>query len=103
MIAAKLLCELITNPFGNEDKARELLAEIEGRDLSAAELERGQFSFQIAFYFVALLAIEASIADPSVGTAFLHQLHDRIRAFYARAASRLRFPELIVSSAERAS
>jgi hypothetical protein len=103
MIAAKLLCELITNPFGNEDKARELLSEIEGRDLSAAELERGQFSFQTAFYFVALLAIEASIADPSVRTAFLHQLHDRIRAFYARAASRVSFPGLIVSPAERAS
>jgi hypothetical protein len=95
MIAAKLLCEFVTNPFGNEGKARELLAEIEGRDLSDAELERGQFSFQIALYFVALLAVEANIADPSVRKTFLSEMHDRIRAFHAGAD--VRVPEVIVS------
>jgi hypothetical protein len=95
MIAAKLLCEFVTNPFGNEGKARELLSEIEGRDLSDAELERGQFSFQIALYFVALLAVEANIADPSVRKTFLSEMHDGIRAFHAGAGVRL--PEVIVS------
>jgi hypothetical protein len=97
MIAAKLLCEFVTNPFGNEGKARELLSEIEGRELSDAELERGQFSFQIALYFVALLAIESSIADASVRRTFLGQMHERIRAFYARAASPVLVRELMVS------
>jgi hypothetical protein len=95
MIAAKLLCEFVTNPFGNEGKARELLAEIEGRDLSDAELKRGQFSFQIALYFVALLAIEANVADPSVRKTFLSEMHDRIRAFHAGAD--VRVAEVIVS------
>src|SRR5215471_18921023 len=87
MIAAKLLCEFVTNPFGNEGKARELLSEIEGREVADAKLARGQFSFQIALYFVALLAIEANIGDASVRRTFLGQMHERIRAFYAGAAS----------------
>src|SRR5262249_59003112 len=97
MIAAKLLCEFVTNPFGNEGKARELLSEIEGRELSDAELERGQFSFQIALYFVALLAVEANIADASVRKTFLSEMHDRIRAFHSGAASSVCVPEVIVS------
>src|SRR5215471_12135209 len=98
MIAAKLLCEFVTNPFGNEGKARELLSEIEGRELSDAELERGQFSFQVALYFVALLAIEANIADASVRRTFLGQMHERIRAFYA--ASTVLIRELMVSPSD---
>jgi hypothetical protein len=97
MIAAKLLCEFVTNPFGNAGKARELLSELEGRELSDAELERGQFSFQIALYFVALLAIEANIADATVRRTFLGQMHERIRAFYAGAASTVLIGELMAS------
>jgi len=87
VINTSLLREFITNPFGNEQKARELLAEIEGRPLSADELARGEFCFQVAFYFLALRAIDANIDDASVRKVFLHQLHERVRAFYAGAAS----------------
>src|SRR5215468_3823869 len=101
MITAKLLCEFTTNPFGNQQKARELLSEIEGRDLSDADLERAEFSFQIAFYFLALLAIEANIADPAAQRTFLFQVHDRIRAFYARTLARFALDQLVVSPIER--
>jgi hypothetical protein len=101
MITAKLLCEFTTNPFGNQQKARELLSEIEGRDLSDAEIERAEFSFQIAFYFLALLAIEAHIADAAAQRTFLFQLHDRIRAFYAQALARITLDQLLASPAER--
>jgi hypothetical protein len=101
MITAKLLCEFVANPFGDERKARELLSEIEGRDLSNAEIERGQFSFQVALHCLALLAIEANVADRSVRTTFLIQMEDRIRAFYARTASSVRFDDFIVSPDER--
>jgi hypothetical protein len=101
MITVKLLCEFVTNPFGDERKAHELLTEIGGRDLSDAELAGGHFSFEIAFYFVALLAIDASIEDPSVRATFLTQLHDRIRATYAGATSTACLPELVLSPTER--
>src|SRR5262245_23210694 len=95
------LCEFVTNPFGNEQKARELLAEIEGRDLSAIEFARGEFYFQIAFYFVALQAVGAALVDSSVRNAFLNQLHERVRAFYACATSPVSLAEFTASSAER--
>ena len=65
MTSTNLLCEFLTNPFGDEQKARELLSEIDNRPLSDTELERGLFCFQIAFYFLACLAITARIEDPS--------------------------------------
>jgi len=101
MITAKLLCEFTTNPFGDQQKARELLSEIERRDLSDAELARAEFSFQIAFYFLALLAIEANVDDRSVQRSFLFPLHDRIRAFHARTLSPIGLDQLLASSSER--
>jgi hypothetical protein len=101
VINTSLLREFITNPFGDAQRARELLAEIEGRALSAAEFARGEFCFQVAFYFVALRAVEAIIADSSARKMFLCQLHEKVRAFYARAASPVSLAELPVTSAER--
>jgi hypothetical protein len=101
MITAKLLCEFTTNPFGDQQKARELLSEIERRDLSNAELARAEFSFQIAFYFLALLAIEANVDDRSVQRAFLFPLHDRIRAFHAQALLPIGLDQLLASAIER--
>jgi hypothetical protein len=101
LITARLLCEFVTNPFGDERKARELLTEVEGHDLSDAELTSGHFSFEIAFYFVALLAIDAGIDDPAVRITFLKQLHERIRATYARATSTISLADLFLSSTER--
>jgi len=34
MTNANLLCEFLTNPFGDEQKARELLSEIDNRPVS---------------------------------------------------------------------
>jgi len=101
VINTSLLREFITNPFGDEQKARELLTEIEGHELSAAELARGEFCFQVAFYFVVLRAIDATIADPSVRKAFLSQLHERLRAFYARDTRPVSCTELAAAPAER--
>src|SRR5262249_23305533 len=96
----RLLREFVTNPFGNEQKARELLAEIEGRELSAIEFARGEFCFQVAFYSVALRAVDAAFVDSSLRNAFLYQLHDRIRAFYPPTVPPESLAEFTVSSAE---
>jgi hypothetical protein len=101
MLSTKLLCEFVTNPFGTEQKARELVSKIEGRELSPAELERGEFCFQITFYYLARLAIGANIPERSLQTTLLCQLHERIRAFYASAASTVCLSKLIVSATER--
>jgi len=101
VISTSLLREFITNPFGNKQKARELLAEIEGRELSAIELARGEFCFQVAFYFVALRAVDSTIVDLSARRAFLCQLHEQVRAFYAHDASPVSVAELSATPVER--
>jgi hypothetical protein len=101
MTRTNLLCEFFTNPFGDEQKVRELLSEIDNRLPSDAELERGLFCFQIAFYFLACLAITARIEDSSHQKTSIDQLNDRARAFYARRTSQVQFSELVVSPAER--
>jgi hypothetical protein len=101
MIDTNLLCEFLINPFGDEQKARELLSQIDNRPLTDAELERGLFCFQIAFYFLACLAITARIEDSSLQKASIDQLNDRVRAFYARRESQVQFSKFLVSPAER--
>jgi hypothetical protein len=101
MTNTNLLCEFLTNPFGDEQKARELLSEIDNRPLSDAELERGLFCFQIAFYFLACLAITARIEGSSLQKKSIDQLNDRVRAFYARREPQVQFSKFVVSPAER--
>jgi len=96
-----LLCEFLTNPFGNVEQARELLSQIEGRSIYDAELERGEFCFQIAFYFLACLAIAAHVGDPLLQNSCINQLYDRVRAFYARRDLTAKFSDFIVAAAER--
>src|SRR5258708_37252257 len=101
MTITSLLCEFLTNPFGDEHKARELLSEIDNRPPSDADLERGLFCFQIAFYFLACLAITARIEDSSLQKTSIDQLNDRARAFYARKKLQVQLCEFVVSPAER--
>ena len=101
MTSTNLLCEFLTNPFGDEQKARELLSEIDNRPLSDTELERGLFCFQIAFYFLACLAITARVEDPSLQKTSIDQLNDRARAFYARNKLQVQLCDFVVSPAER--
>jgi hypothetical protein len=99
--SVNLLCDFLTNPFGNAQQAREFLSQIEGRSVSDAELERGEFCFQIAFYFLACLAVTAQIDDPVVQKGCIDRLYDRVREFYGRAGSTAEFSDLIVSTTER--
>jgi hypothetical protein len=99
--SVSLVCEYLTNPFGNVEQARELLSQIEGRSVYDAELERGEFCFQIAFYFLACLAIAAHVDDPLVQKSCINRLYDRVRAFYARRDLTVKFSDLIVAAAER--
>jgi hypothetical protein len=101
MTNANLLCEFLTNPFGDEQKARELLSEIDNRPVSDAELERGLFCFQIVFYFLACLALTAHIEDSSLQKKSIDELNDRVRAFYARRELQAHVSEFIVTPAER--
>jgi hypothetical protein len=101
VINSKLLCEFIINPFGDDHKIRELLVQIEGRALSDAELERGRFCVEIAFYFVAWLAIKANVTDASLQTTLLYQLHQRLRAFHAGEDLPVSLAWLIASPSER--
>jgi hypothetical protein len=101
MTNTNLLCEFLTNPFGDEQKARELLSELDNRPPSDAELERGLFCFQIAFYFLACLALTARIEDSSLQNKSIDQLNDRVRAFYARRELQVQFSEFIVTPDER--
>jgi hypothetical protein len=101
MTDAGVLCKFLANPFGDEQRARKLLSEIDNRPPSDTELERGVFCFQIASYFLACLAITAHVEDASLQKKSINQLNDRIRAFYARSALQVRFSEFIVSPAER--
>jgi|SRR5215510_5472292 len=101
MIDVDLLCEFLANPFGDEKKAREFLSEIGGRPPSDAELARGLFCFQLAFYFLACFAITTRIDDSSLQTEAIDQLNARVRAFYAREGSRVQFSEFVVSPDER--
>jgi hypothetical protein len=96
-----LLCEFLTNPFGNAEQARELLSQIESRSINDTELERGEFCFQIAFYFLACLAIAAHVDDPVSQKRCLNQLYDRVRGYYARSDLTVRFSGFIVAAAER--
>jgi hypothetical protein len=101
MITTDLLCGFLTNPFADEQKARELLSDIDDRPPSDAELERGRFCFQIAFYFLACLTITVRIEDASLQKRSIDRLNDRVRAFYARRESQVAFSDLVVSPAER--
>jgi hypothetical protein len=101
MTTTDLLCEFLTNPFADEQKARELLSDIDDRPPSDAELERGRFCFQIAFYFLACLTITVRIEDSSVQKKSIDRLHDRVRAFFARRESQVALSEFVVSPAER--
>ena len=101
MTNVDLLCDFLTNPFGDEQKARELLSEIDGHPPSDVELARGLFCFQIAFYFLACLTITTRIEEASLQKRSIDRLNDRVRAFYARRESQLAFAELVVSQAER--
>ena len=100
MTSTMLLCNFCTNPFGNEQKARELLSEIENRAVSDVEFERGLFCFQIAFYFLARLAIATHVEDFSLQKVLLDQLHDQAREFFARSGSKVEFSDLVASPAE---
>src|ERR1700752_1848833 len=101
MTSTNLLCEFLTNPFEVDQKARELLSEIDNRPLSDVELERGLFCFQIAFFFLACLAITARVEDSAHQKQSIHWLHDRVRAFYARNKLPVHLFELVVTPAER--
>jgi len=96
-----LACEYLTNPFGSAEQARELLSQIEGRSVYDAELERGEFCFQIAFYFLACLAIAAHVDDPLLQKSCINRLYDRVRAFYARTDLKVKFSDFIVMAVER--
>src|SRR5262249_52821045 len=96
-----LVSAFLTNPFGNEEPARGLLSEIEGRSIRDAELERGVFCFQIAFYYVASLAIADHVGDLLLRKSCINRLYDRVRGFYARMSSTVRFTDFIVAPAER--
>jgi hypothetical protein len=96
-----LLCEFLTNPFGNVEQAREVLSQIESRSINDTELERGEFCFQIAFYFLACLAIGAHITDPISRNSCINRLYDRVRGFYARTDLTVKFSDFIVTVAER--
>ena len=97
-----LLFDFLTNPFGNVDHARELLSQIERGSIDDTKLERGTFCFQIAFYFLACLAIAAHVDDPSLQKRWIHRLYDRVRNFYAGADLTAKFTDLIVAASERA-
>jgi hypothetical protein len=99
--SVSLVCEYLTNPFGNVEQARELLSRIEGRSVYDAELERGEFCFQIAFYFLACLAIATHVDDPSLQKSCINRLYDKVRAFYARTDLTVKFSDFIVAPAER--
>ena len=96
-----LLCKFLVNPFGNVEQTRELLSQIESRSIDDTELQRGEFCFQIAFYFLACLAIAAHVDDPVSQRSCLNQLYDRVRGFYARADVTVKFSGFIVAEAER--
>src|SRR5262245_16141893 len=101
MTHTDLLCEFLTNPFGDRQKARELLSEIESRSPSDAELERGLFCFQIASYFLACLAISAHVRGAFSQKKSIDELHDRVRAFFARKGDQDNFAQFVVAPSER--
>jgi hypothetical protein len=96
-----LLCDFITNPFGNIEQARELLSQIEGCSIDHTKLDRGTFCFQIAFYFLACLAIADHIDDPILQKSWIHRLYDRVRGFHAGTDLTARFSDFIVTASER--
>ena len=96
-----LLCGFLANPFGNAQQAREFLSLIEDRSLCDAELERGEFCFQIAFYFLARLAITVHVQDSLIRTSCTDRLDNRVRELYDRTSLRAKLSDFIVSSAER--
>src|SRR5262245_24322124 len=101
MTNTDLLCELLINPFGHEQEARELLFKIDNHPPSDAEIERGLFCLQIALYFLACLTIMARIENPSLQKRSIDRLNDRARAFYAQSESQVAFSDFVVSSTER--
>ncbi|HEY1365087.1 MAG TPA: hypothetical protein VGF60_22780 [Xanthobacteraceae bacterium] len=91
----------LSNPFGDTQQARELLSQIGGRSIHDIELQRGEFCFQIAFYFLACLAIAAHVRDPAVQRKCINALYDRVRAFYAGPDATVRFCDVVVAAEER--
>jgi hypothetical protein len=96
-----LLCQFVIRPFPDEKKARELLSEIENRQLTDIEFERWSFCLQIASYFLAWLAITDQIADVALKKNMIDQLHNQIRAFFAQTLEQTKFSDFIVFPAER--
>jgi hypothetical protein len=96
-----LLCDFLANPFGNAEQARELLSQVVGRSVHDIELERGEFCFQIAFYFLACLAIAAHVDDPDLRKNCINGLYDRVRGYYGRTDVRVGFSDFIVAAPER--
>jgi hypothetical protein len=96
-----LLCQFVIRPFPDEKKARELLSEIENRQLADIEFERWSFCLQIASYFLAWLAIKDQTADIALKKNMIDQLHDQIRAFFAHTPEKTKFSDFIVFPAEQ--
>ena len=94
------LCEFLTNPFGDEQKPASCYRK-STTVRYPTPIERGLFCFQIAFFFLACLAITARVEDSAHQKQSIDQLNDRARAFYARKKLPVQLCELVVSPAER--
>jgi|SRR5215831_12383998 len=101
MIEARILRDFVTEPFPDEKQARNILAAIENRQISNQEFARALFCFQIAFYFLAWLAITEKIQDSSLQRDAVDEMHDQIREFFANPSSKVKFSDFIVSPAEQ--
>jgi hypothetical protein len=101
MTNTDLLCEFITNPFGHEKDACDLLSKVDDRPPSDDELERGRFCFQIALYFLACLSITARIEESFARRRAIDRLNDRVRTFHALNESQLTLAAFVVAPAEK--
>jgi hypothetical protein len=101
MIITRVLCEFATKPFPDDRQARNILISIEGRDISNPEFARALFCFQIAFYFLAWLAITEEIQDSSLQRNTIDDLQRQMREFFANASSRIKVADFIVDPAEQ--
>src|SRR5262245_34912999 len=101
MTNTDFLCQLITNPFGSEQDARDLLSKIDERPPSDAEVDRGRFCFQIAFYFLACLSITARIDESFARRRTIDRLNDGVRTFHALNEAQPAFAAFLVAPAER--
>src|SRR5258708_34416118 len=101
MIITRVLCEFATKPFPDETQGRNILSSIEGRRISNQEFARAEFCFQIAFYFVAWLAITEKIQDSSQQRNTVDDLQRQMRDFFANASSGIKLSDFIVDPAEQ--